>query len=488
MRGPSPDNPLPAEAVEFESAAGMLRLLLPADDQPPVIQHMRDSVVVREEPLNCTRQQATALEVLRALAPDIVQRPASFESRMILISFGDVGQVPDRAASALRVARVTDLVMDRLRRISDKRDLLMEIAAGYAVGMSSERSLDSRQRWIDECEAAARTLLGDIGAGTIRIYRLNGGSARRLDFASAAAAGYGQNRSPRVADGTEHGEGPVTTTPAWMAIRGARLHGPAASSAPDCIRMADVRFPPIWDVTNSLIATFGVEHYRHSGLRLLRTLDVLPAGADEGLKLELVHDVLDHADQLIEEFDRTGQPGFVTAWACFEVLASKAGLAAHLHALHILPTKLRRRRMLEVSHIPPGVNADKLSTMVEAMRPLARAMLCRVNLFDPSWTNVLAARPDLLGIEAAGSGGTAEDVRRAIDRFGAFCRKHRMPGYAIGLHHADHVRAAAEAGLRFLVGDAVVDPAHDAPRTRPYSWADFEAGAARESGTAYPAN
>ncbi|MEC9346881.1 MAG: hypothetical protein VYB54_11685 [Pseudomonadota bacterium] len=468
---------LQATSVDFAGQDEILRLLLLPPPLRGVAEHVARGRVVRRDNLAGDSRHETGMDVLRAIAPEIAAHPDVFGERLVLFAFSDVGSAPDGPQDMSLLRKVADRLLDRLVRVSGRGDLLFEFAYGYALGLTGERSAEGRQRWIDECETTARTLLGDLGAGSVGTYRLAGARAGAFEFAATARTHFGaasgeDDRAARYLAELRA----ESATPLWTRIQNGhrRAACPVDMDIGRALDQATMHFLPIWDVPNGIVATFGIEHYSTPGSPLLHFGNAVEASGSERQKFEVALDLVEKTDRQIRSFDAHGQPGFITTRVDFGSIAARRGMSIYLAALRHLEERLRRRRMIEITFVPQGVNTAKLAAMIEAVRPFCRIVLCRVSLFDASWTNAHSARPELLGVDVSEGSATAEETARAIARFGAFCKRNRAIGYAIGLHRREAVDQAIDAGLRFLHGDAILESVTD-PASRTFTVEDLRA-------------
>lgn len=459
------------------SATRALRLRLPRRDHEPLaVEVLEAGEVAAAQNIREEDWHQTAIYALQNLAPEIAVRPDVFADRVMLVSLFDVGRNGDTGRQDVAiVARISERLLARLRRLAGPQDLLLEISAGFLLVISAERAPERYWRWAIECEQVARALLGEGAGESINVHRLESGAPDRLDFAPPAAPQAAAPK-PKLVRATREARAARPKSPRWSVLEYDRPPPPSNPVVSGTTELPEfyVHFPPVWDVQNELVTMFAVEPYRMVDNRIVRGLPVVPEAINnDRLMLQFALAVLEQVVERAQQFADNDQPGFLTAPIHFNAVAAGSQRERVVEFLRETDPEIGKRICVELMGVPKGVSSSTLQTVLDALRPCGRALFLRADFHDPRWTSKVNVQVNSIGMAVVDEPRYEAENIRQIQEFAAACRTRQVNPYVLGLNSTSLTLFAAAAGVRYILGDRIGAPFAEAAGAYPFRWLDF---------------
>lgn len=453
----------------------LLQLSIAPNDGPVTIEVLEGERVVATESVLDEVPTSKAIVALRSIAPEVAARPDVFAGRIVLISLFDVGREAVSATQDLALlARVAERLWQRLRPMVGLHDLLLEVAASHFLVVSSEKDPWRGSRWETGCREVAGALLGEASSDAIRVYCLDGGDESCLRFSAAGkrveVSGSDEKHRQETAERRPSSPG------GWTLFyhEQAPLRGSGFRTRRIELPAFEARYAPVWDVPNQVFSILITEAFRKIGGKWRRGFEAMPeARHDDRLMLKFCLSLLGRVTEQVRALHAAGRPGFVTAPVHFDALATNSRLTRYMRVLRDIDPELRQRMCMVLAGVPVGVNAMKLQSIIETLRPTVRAVFLRIGLNDPRWVLRLNTRVDAVSIHVVDDPEREPEMINYIGRFAEACRVREISPCVLGLNTTSLVLSAAAAGVRFVGGDRIAPPKTSPVGARAFSWLDF---------------
>lgn len=226
------------------------------------------------------------------------------------------------------------------------------------------------------------------------------------------------------------------------------------TTAGDASRDAPATITPVWDVKRKAIITFLVEA-RAIGREVTGTRETVTASGETELCLEMDLCGLSALTDQVDLLSRQEKQFLLMARVSLETLASGTAQRTFLRACGSLSERWRQYVVFEVDGVPSGVAPARIQSIVNDIRPFARAVRCRVPMpFDD------IQRLSFTGLEAVGYDLRSSKLTEALtmpllDAMAASARRARMRCFAHGIDSLSMATVAVCAGFDYLSGDAI---------------------------------
>ncbi len=218
-------------------------------------------------------------------------------------------------------------------------------------------------------------------------------------------------------------------------------------------------FRPMWSPVRKVIATYFASPTAMNVFGMpLHDSDLRREYASVLTPLEFDHFVTRSVLKRLSELIAKGQRILICWPVDFETVATRQTRTAFLTLCQEVPDAIRQLLVFELDRMPAGTPQSRLVEVSTSMKPFCKAVFLRVPPEFRKGANLAASGISATGFALAPQGRDEEKIR-LIEEFAEHCAKVGMRSYVRALTSRAQALAAIAAGIDFIDGPAVDEPA-----------------------------
>jgi hypothetical protein len=244
-----------------------------------------------------------------------------------------------------------------------------------------------------------------------------------------------------------------------------------------------VHFLPVWDAHNEAITLYICAPSRLA-LKSDPLVELTLGDLKPQARAEVEISCLQQGVAALTEHLKRGERFMMAFQVCYDTLSSHIGRVQFTDAFRELPSEFRQYLIIQLTEVPSGVPHSRLSDLVIAVKPYAKAVMSEIPDF---WRN--HADYGGLGLQAIGmnfdqSRLTRQQKADALGKMIASAKQLGLSTFLTGVSDLTTLCSARQGKVHFVEGPAIASPLHEPrPMTR-LRWSDVMQSVGSDTATA----
>ncbi len=212
-------------------------------------------------------------------------------------------------------------------------------------------------------------------------------------------------------------------------------------------------FAPVWDARKGVITTFRQE---------VDTADGLGFATDPRRAVASFLLCFRRSCEMLARHGQGNGRFLLEVPISYELLSNPIGRMEFVALCRSLPSSVRQFLLFEIGQIPLGVPQSRLSELVSALRPFARAVFAQVTVGTHDFGAFQSVGLQAIGLSLLSPAGILT-ARDEVERLAVAAQKMRVSSFVCGVASLDQVEFAFSRGIDFISGKAIGTPMREPP-------------------------